>query len=363
MIPLDKPVKLSHLKLKNPFIRSAVHSFLGTEEGFMSDAEYKMYDELSSNHIALIISGHCCILAGGLANQEQIRIDDDKYIAQFTKAATIIHKNNCLFIPQINHAGPRAIDTENCFDVSEGSLPKNRYAQELSIEQIRSIRDAFVAAAYRLQQAGVDGVQLHAAHSYLLSRFIDKTFNKRKDQYGGNIENRFRLCAEIIEGIHNKCGADFPIAIKINNDTVTDNDSYADDMRYVIDKCKSFNVEFIEWSGVDFINQPRTSSLYYFDRIANFAAHSDLPMSIVGGIKSIDDIARVAASNITLISLGRSLICEPDILTKFATGKSKKIACISCNRCFAVPHLHPGVRCVLQWREIRKQMQAEKSKD
>ncbi|MDQ0204995.1 NADH:flavin oxidoreductase [Pectinatus haikarae] len=358
MIPLDKPAKLSHLTLKNPFIRSAVHSFLGSEDGFMTDLEFQMYEKLSSNNIALIISGHCCVLAGGLANKEQIRIDDDKYIAQFSKAAALIHHNNCLFMPQINHAGPRAIDTEEFFDVSAGDLPKNHHAEELSLKQISHIKTAFINAASRLKRAGVDGVQLHGAHSYLLSRFIDKTFNKRRDEYGGNIENRFRLCAQIIAGIKEKCGPDFPVSIKINNDTDTDNNDYAADMNYVMNKCRELDVEFVEWSGVDFINQPRADSLYYFDRIAEFARSAPLPISIVGGIKSVDDIAKVLDSKIPLISLARPLICEPDILTRFAAGTAEKSSCLACNRCFAVPHLHHGVRCILHWRDIRKQQES-----
>lgn len=353
MLLLDNPVKLSHLTLKNPFIRSAVHSFLGSEDGFMTAAEYKMYEDLARGNVALIISGHCCVLTGGLANKEQIRIDNDKYIGQFTKATAIMHKYNCLFMPQISHSGPRAVDTDHFFDVSTGDLPKNRHAEALSLEQIAVIREAFISAACRLKKAGVDGVQLHGAHSYLLSRFIDKTFNKRTDEYGGSIENRFRLCTEIISGIKENCGQNFPVAIKINNDTVTDNVNYAKDMQYVIKKCKELGVEFIEWSGVDFINQPRTASLYYFDRIEKFAASSDLPMSIVGGVKSVADINKVLASHIRLVSIARPLICDPDIINKFALGKEEKSSCLSCNRCFAVPHLHPGVRCIWQWKAIR----------
>ena len=352
MIPINKPVKLSHITLKNCFIRSAVHSFLGSPDGFMTDAEYQMYETICQNNLALIISGHCCVLSGGLANKEQIRIDNDNYIEQFHKAADLMHKYNCLFMPQINHAGPRAIDTDELYDVSERDLKKNRHAAELSLEQIGNIKDAFISAAYRLKQAGTDGVQLHAAHSYLLSRFIDETFNKRHDQYGGSIENRFRLCAEIIAGIKKQCGSDFPVAIKINNDTKADNEKYAADMDYVITKCQQLDIEFIEWSGVDFINQPRTNSLYYFDRIKDFAQKYPIPMSIVGGIRTADDINKVLASKITLISLARALICEPDILTRLASGQSDKSSCLSCNRCFAVPHLHPGLRCVFQLKNL-----------
>lgn len=351
---LDSSVQLPHLKLKNPFLRSAVHSFLGTEDGFMTDAEYNMYDELSKNGLGLIITGHCCVAAGGLANKEQIRIDDDCYIDQFKKAAALVHENGSRLMVQINHAGPRAIDTTDWADASEDDVKKNQHARAMTIEEIEKVRDAFIKSAQRLKDTGVDGVQIHAAHSYLLSRFIDATFNHRTDNYGGPIENRFRLCEEIISGIKKACGADFPVAIKINNDTITDDEQYEKDMHYVIEKCLSLGIEFIEWSGVDFLNQPRTATLYYFDRIARLAAFEPrLAMSIVGGVKSLADIEKVLQSPIKLISLGRALICEPDILKRLAAKSTERSSCLSCNRCFALPHLHKNVRCVLQWKKIK----------
>lgn len=216
---IEMPLQLQHLALKNRVIRSAVHSFLAGEDGYMTAAEYAMYETLAENNLGTIISGHCCVDPLGRANPEQVNIYADSFTDQFRKVVAIAHAHDARFIAQINHAGPRAIDNEDLADVVARPLKKGRHARALTVEEIHHIEQCFIAAAKRLQSAGCDGVQLHAAHSYLLSRFIDPTFNQREDAYGGTIENRFRMVEEIIRGIHEACGKDFPVLIKVNVDT------------------------------------------------------------------------------------------------------------------------------------------------
>ena len=172
----QEPINLAHLQPKNRIIRSATHSFLPDEQGYMTEAEYSMYEKLAECGVGTIISGHCCVRQGGRANPEQVNIWGDGFADQFTRAADICHAGGALFLPQLSHAGPRAIDTEDLADVSQRDLKKGRHARELTPEEIKAIEGSFIAAAQRLQKAGVDGVQLHGAHSYLLSRFLDPTF-------------------------------------------------------------------------------------------------------------------------------------------------------------------------------------------
>ena len=164
----EVPLELAHIQLKNRVIRSAVHSFLASPEGYMTEAEYAMYDTLAKNQVGTIITGHCCVDALGRANPEQVNIYDDCYTDQFRRAGEIVHREGAKFIPQISHAGPRAIDNEDLADVVARPLKKDREARALTLEEIHYIEQRFVKAAERLQSAGVDGVQLHAAHSYLL---------------------------------------------------------------------------------------------------------------------------------------------------------------------------------------------------
>ena len=228
---IETPLQLQHLALKNRIIRSAVHSFLAGEDGYMTAAEYNMYEVLAKNGIGTIITGHCCVDPLGRANPEQVNIYEDCFTDQFRKAVAIAHAHDVRFIPQINHAGPRAIDNEDLVDVVARPLKKGRHARALTAEEIHHIEQCFIEAAKRLQQSGCDGVQLHAAHSYLLSRFLDPTFNQREDAYGGTIENRFRMTEEIIRGIQEACGEDFPVLLKVNVDTkAEDAEGYHRDM-------------------------------------------------------------------------------------------------------------------------------------
>ena len=264
-------------------------------------------------------------------------------------------------MPQISHAGPRAIGVDDLADVTARDLKKNRHARELTVDEIHRIESNFVLAAARLKYAGVDGVQLHAAHSYLLSRFLDPTFNERTDAYGGSAENRFRIVREIIEGIHEKCGEDFPVLVKINLDTKhEDHAGYHEAMIYMLQEFHKLGVELVELSGVDFINQPKDATLYYLEEgTALKSAVPEQAMSLVGGVRSLSDMETVLAHGFEMVSLSRSLIAEPDFVTKALAG-GEKSTCVSCCRCFVLPEMHKGMRCVWQWKKARAAARAAK---
>ena len=354
MSPVESPIQLPHIHLKNRIIRSATHNFLASTDGRMTDAECAMYETLAKNGVGLIITGHCCVDPLGRANAQQLNIYDDSYIEGFRKAAELVHAAGAALVPQISHAGPRAIENDDLADVTARELKKGRHARELTIDEIHRIVTNFVLAAARLKYAGVDGVQLHAAHSYLLSRFLDPTFNERTDAYGGSVENRFHIVREIIEGIHEKCGEDFPVLVKINLDTKhEDHAGYHEAMVSMLKEFHRLGIALVELSGVDFINQPKDAHIYYLEEgKALKAAVPEQPMSLVGGVRSLTDMEAVLAAGFEMVSLSRALIAEPDFLPKTLAGGEKSI-CISCCRCFVLPEVHAGMRCVWQWKKAR----------
>lgn len=350
---IESPLQLADIRLKNRVIRSAVHSFLADQDGYMTEAEYAMYETLARSGIGTIITGHCCVDPLGRANPDQVNIYEDCYAGQFRRAADIAHVQGAVLIPQISHAGPRSIGHDDLADVVARPLKKGRNARMLTVEEIHAIEQRFIQAAVRLQKAGVDGVQLHAAHSYLLSRFIDPTFNQRTDEYGGDVAGRFRMTERIIRGIHEACGTSFPILLKINIDTKQeDHAAYREDMIWILSRCRELGVSLVELSGVDFINQPRTATLYYLDEAkALRKAVPQMPLSLVGGVRSLADMEAVLDAGLDAVSLGRALIAEPDFLPKALAGKTS--ICLSCSRCFVLPHMHPGIRCVWAWKARR----------
>lgn len=346
MTKILEPLQLKHLWVKNRLVRSAVHSFLGNDDGAISDREYAMYEELAKHRIGMMITGHCSVSPQGMANEEQAAIYDDKFIGQFAQLQQMMAKYDVRLIVQINHAGERAIDNDDLAGVMARELKKGKHCRGLTIEEIKAVVAQFINAAYRLKQAEVDGIQIHAAHSYLLSRFIDETFNQRNDEYGGSIENRFRIVREIIEGIREKCGVDFPVLVKINSDTATNDENYEADMVYMLNEFKRLAVEVVELSGYDFLSQPKDVYHYYLERAARLKKAVDIPLSLVGGIRSIEHMEQVLAAGLDMVSLGRPLIAEPDFIDKLLEGQ-QKAKCVSCNRCFVMPKLKPGIRCVL----------------
>lgn len=352
MSRLDDPIVLGKLACKNRIIRSATHSFLGSPDGKITDEEISMYETLAKNGVGLIITGHCCVAPGGRANEEQINVYDDSCIEGLRRAAETVHAHGAKFVVQLSHAGPRAIDTEDLADVTARELKKNRHAREMTVAEIRAVAKAFINAAVRVKQSGADGVQLHAAHSYLLSRFLDTTFNQRTDEYGGDKEGRFRIVEDIIRGIQEACGDDFPVLVKINCDSKTDDDAYERDLVYMLSRTKRMGVALVELSGVAFLDEPRDKHVYYLSRASRLRRVVEQPLSLVGGIRSLEDIERVLEDGIDMVSMSRAFVCEPDILPKLKAGESSQ--CLSCNRCFVIAHLHPGMRCVRQRKLMKK---------
>ncbi|WP_110954205.1 oxidoreductase [Anaerosinus massiliensis] len=348
MAKLLEEIQLKHMKIKNRIVRSATHCFLGNADGTMTDAEYEMYEELAKNDIGLIITGHCSVSSTGMANEDQTAIYDDTFIPQFEKLHQLVRPYQARIIAQINHAGPRAVNHEDLAGVSAAELKKGKVARELTLAEIGMIKKQFVEAAYRIKQSGLDGVQFHVAHSYLLSQFIDKTFNHRTDAYGGSLENRFRIVREILLDVRARCGEDFPLFVKVNNDTRTEDDAYEADLLYMLKEFETLGIEAVELSGVDFISQPRTATNYYINRIARLKkAVPGLPIILVGGVRSLPDIEQVLESGIDMVAMSRPFICEPDIVQRLLHGQEKS-KCLNCSKCFVLPKIKKGIRCVLK---------------
>ena len=153
--------------------------------------------------------------------------------------------------------------------------------------------------------------------------------------------------------------------IKINIDTKHENHlAYHEDMVWMLKRCREIGVELVELSGVDFINQPKTATCYYLEEAAKLKQLvPEQPLSLVGGIRSLADMEAVLAAGIDAVSLGRALIAEPDFVPKALAGEQKSI-CVSCSRCFVLPNMHPGIRCIWAWKEEkarRKERQAQES--
>lgn len=338
-------MQLPHLSLRNRIVRSATNTAMGNLDGSFSQLEFDMFDELSRNHVGLIITGHTYVCLQGQAKPNQTAMCKPEHLDVMRRVTDNVHRNGAKIVAQLSHAGAGALVPEEPAAPSVMLTGSGRIAHEMTIQEIDETVIAFGAAAHLAQDAGFDGVQVHAAHGFLLCEYVSYGYNNRHDEYGGKAENRIRIVRRIIEEIHCTCGKDYPIFVKINCNSYLHDQTYWDDMQYFMHVFQELQVEAVELSGYDFSAFSENDHCYYLQHAASLREQYRIPIILVGGIRSFNDMETVLSAGIDMVSMARPFISEPDFIPKLLTGQ-KKSNCISCNNCHGM-YLSEGRRCVL----------------
>jgi len=328
---------LKHLKLKNRFFRGSVgdSSFKNgkiTEEGF------KLYDELSKNEVGTIFTGYTTVSDyDQFPGIDVFRLDKDEYIPEFKKLVNLVHKNGANFFMQLVHIG---INTKFKVDTvyAPSSLPlegQNKNSKEMTKEDILRIENDFAEAALRAKKAGFDGVEIHAAHFYLVSEFLSPLFNKRTDEYGGSDENRARFLVEIINKVREKVGKDYIVGMKINSEDGDKNGITEEGFLTACLMAEKAGIDFIQISGIRWLSE-RTKTPIYAEAGIKLLQKVKIPIIVTAGARNVDELNEILnKSNIQYFGLARPLICEPDIVKRWKEGQTKKAKCVSCNSCLS----------------------------
>jgi 2,4-dienoyl-CoA reductase-like NADH-dependent reductase (Old Yellow Enzyme family) len=336
------PMWLGDLQLRNHLVRSATRDGVENEDGTVSERQLQIMRTLASHEVGLIITGHFYVHPQGQASPSQNGIYDGRFLPGMRRMVDAVHMEEGSIVAQLNHAGGNA-DGEEPLAPSERVYSKGRLARALTREEMNEIRDCFAEGASRAYQAGFDGVQIHMAHDYLLSEFLTPMMNTRTDEYGGSAENRFRFSAEIIEAVRRATSETFPILVKINSNVQANDRQYEEDLLYYLQQMESLGVAAAELSGCDFTKKGANERTYYLERAARMQQQLTMPLILVGGVRSLQDIAKVIDAGIPMVSLSRPLICQGDLIPRLLSGERAR--CISCNQCFALPRTR-GIRCV-----------------
>lgn len=343
-----EPINLRNIELKNRIVRSATVDPYGNHDGTVSEEQIKYHETLARNNIGLIIGAQSYVTEVGKVANEQNSISDDMYIEGHKKLVDAVHKAGSKIILQISHCGSGAMSLDGNPPVAPSPIPypfSDVIPRELTTDEIEVIIQQFVDAAVRAQKAGYDGIQVHGAHQYLLSEFLNPYYNKRTDEYGGSIENRFRITEKVIKGIVEKLGTEYPVFLKVNSNVEENDDEYYNDLIYVAQKCKDLGVAAIEYSGYNFTPLGRKGvHNYYLERVSKVRKEVDIPAVLVGGIRSFKDMDEVLDSGIEMVSMSRPFICEPDLITKLIAGQEES-KCTNCSKCFYL-YYKEGRRCI-----------------
>ena len=340
---------IGNMALKNRFVRSATWENMATETGHMTDKLYSVYEELAKGEVGLIVTGYANIVAEEKPNAGMMGMYDDSFIAEYQKLTELVHGYDSKIVMQLAYGG-----TKTTYNVGERVIfapsaiaerGTQTMGKAMTKDEINYIVQAFAKASYRAQQSGFDGVEIHAAHTYLINQFLSPYYNQRQDEYGGSLENRMRFLLEIYAEIRKLVGNDYPILVKLTASEFFDGGLTFAETRLICQKLESVGVDAIIISGnihgnantvigEQFDGYTIQSEGYFREFGAVVSQEVNLPVITVGGLADICAIEELAqTTNIAFFALSRPLLAEPQLIKRWQEGSLAEVDCERCSKC------------------------------
>jgi len=364
---LFETTEISGMKLRNRFVRSATWEGMADEEGRCTPELSELMVQLARGGLGLIITSHAYVRSDGQAGPRQLGIYEDRLGENLRGMVQAVHQHGAAIALQISHAGyfsSAKIIKQTPLAPSQVAEFAKSPRNEITTKDIQGIITAFGQAAYRAKKAGFDAVQIHAAHGYLLGQFLSPAFNKRKDGYGGDLENRAKILLEVLQEVRRAVGSQFPVMVKLNSDDYLNGGLHLEDSLQVGMMLQQAGIDAIELSGGTMVsgdlNPSRSGILsekkeaYFRNAGKAFKENLDLPLILVGGIRSFHLAEQLIQEGYAdYISMSRPFIREPHLINRWMSGDLRKASCLSDGKCWGPLTAGQGIRCVVE-EEIQK---------
>lgn len=365
MSSLFEATSINQMKLSNRFVRSATYEGMAAGDSTCTAPLVEKMAELADGGVGLIITSHAFVSSEGRARGRQLGIYKDTMIPGLRKMVEAVHGKGGRIAIQLSHAGALADPEITGFEaLGPSALEKEdkTVAREMTVSDLSRIAESFGDATLRAQAAGFDGVQIHAAHGYLLSQFLSPRFNKRNDAYGGRLENRARLLLEVLDTIRTKTEEGFAVLVKLNSEDFLADGFRRDEMIQVSRVLEAKGIDAIEMSGGTRnsgesipsrigILKSEEEEVYYREAASQFKKLVKVPLILVGGIRSLGVAEGLVENGLAdYIALSRPLIREPHLVRRWQSGDLSKATCLSCNQCYGPILRGDGVSCEVENR-------------
>lgn len=342
---LLSPIKIGETTVKNRIFMPPLSTNLA-DKGYVTDELVEHYKARAKGGVGLFVTEVVtveptyCYLPGDMC------IYDDSFIPGWKKLADGVHEYGAKILPQLFHPAHMAFPLPGTPRLIAPSNVGPYYAREapraVTKEELKVIIRQFGEAAKRAQIAGADGVEIHAAHAHgLLGGFLSPLYNKRTDEYSGDIDHRLRLTLEVIEEVRRVCGKNFIIDVRISGSEYTDGGLNLNDMIYVAKQLEKAGVDFLHVSGGTTIARgssipaPGTPMGSHAATAAEIKKYVSIPVATVGRITEpwiAEELIANGKADICMI--GRANLCDPEFANKVAAEKADDIRpCIGCLRC------------------------------
>jgi 2,4-dienoyl-CoA reductase-like NADH-dependent reductase (Old Yellow Enzyme family) len=322
---------------------------MADEDGHPLPPLTKLYEELVQGGVGLIITGHMYVHPSGKAHDEMTGVYSDELIPDLANLAQAVHDLGGRIVPQINHGGMNSLAETVSDPMAPSAIDQPfliRPAREMTPLEVDDAVQAFADAARRCQEAGFDGVQIHAAHGYLISQFLSPFVNKRTDRWGGTPEKRMRFLREVCSAVREQVGDDYPVLIKFGMEDGVEGGLSSQEGAEIVGALAGMGIDAVEISGglgganktlnVRKGIKSEEKEAYFLHLAREARLRTDLPILLVGGFRSRSVMETVLADgHADFISLCRPLISEPDLPNQFNLGLKEKSRCLSANNCWA----------------------------
>ena len=328
--------------VKNRLVKAAMSEGLATPSGGPSDQHIDLYRRWAEGGAGVLVTGAVMVDPEHLGEPNTVVVADDRHLDALREWAEAGTANDTQLWMQLNHPGKQSPRSVNKYPVAPSVVPMEGPAErffatprELTVDDIKLIVWRFGYAARIAQSTGFTGVQIHAAHGYLINQFLSPNDNKRTDEYGGDLESRMRLLVEIYEAIRDEVGAEFPISVKLNSSDGVSGGFDEDESLVVAEKLSELGVDVIEVSGGTYTAplmqgekvdaSGDTGEIYFGDYAKQLRDKVSTPVLLTGGFRCAADIERGLDGLADLIGMARPLVMVPEYPNELIKQGSRKL--------------------------------------
>ena len=342
---LFEPIQIGKTTVKNRIFMPPLSTNLA-DKGYVTDALVEHYSNRARGGVGLIVTEVTTVEPTYTYLPGDMSIYDDSYIPGWKKLVDAVHKYDTKILSQLFHPAYMAFPVPGTPQLIAPSNVGPYYAKSapraVTVEELHVLVRQFGEAALRFKKAGGDGVEIQCAHAHgLLGGFLTPLYNKRTDEYGGDINGRLRLTLEVIREVRKQCGDDFIIDVRISGDEYSEGGLTLNDMIYVSKQLEKEGVDFLHVSGGNTIKRgssmpaPGTSPAPHAHASEEIRKNVHIPVATVARINEpwvADELIADGKADICMI--GRANLCDSEFANKAREGRTDDIRpCIGCGRC------------------------------
>ncbi|MER5959416.1 NADH:flavin oxidoreductase/NADH oxidase family protein [Streptomyces longhuiensis] len=325
--------------LKNRIAKAAMEENMAGDGQLPDWQLLSLYQHWATGGTGLLITGNVMVHAEALTGPAGVVLDKDAPLEPFADWAKAAKSGGGAIWMQINHPGrqvasdmPGVVWGPSDVGVSLGKH-SSRFGRPTAMtpKQIKDTVTRYAVTARRAEEAGFDGVEVHAAHGYLLSQFLSPLVNKRTDRWGGSLENRARMLLDIVRAVRAAVSPSFAVAVKLNSADFQRGGFDADDARQVIEMLEPLGVDLVELSGGSYEspamtgrpadNRTQAREAYFLDLAKDLVKTSPIPLMLTGGITRRATADKVLDSGVAVVGMGTALAITPDLPSRWRQGR------------------------------------------